>query len=86
MRVLFYTNIPTPYRLDFFNLLGQSFDLTVVFTQHRSNSVGWAQGNEDIRNFKAVFLSDTIISPTTVYNTGKQADGLHTSENKLKRI
>lgn len=56
MKVLFYTNIPTPYRLDFFNLLGQSVELTVVFTLHRSANVGWVHTDDDIRNFKAFFL------------------------------
>ena len=58
MKVLFYTNIPTPYRLDFFNLLGQHVELTAVFTQHRSENVGWIQGREHIRNFQAIFLCD----------------------------
>jgi len=59
MRVLFYTNLPSPYRVDFFNLLGQSVELTVVFTAHRNQNTGWVQGNEDIRNFKAIFLCDS---------------------------
>ena len=64
MKVLFYTNLPSPYRVDFFNLLGQSVDLTVVFTEHDSvlqsgiKNVGWVRGDENIRSFKAIFLCD----------------------------
>ena len=56
MKVLFYTNLPSPYRVDFFNLLGKSVELTVVFTERRSQNVGWVQGGEHIGDFKAVFL------------------------------
>ncbi|HOP09954.1 MAG TPA: glycosyltransferase family 4 protein [Oscillospiraceae bacterium] len=64
MTILFYTNLPSPYRVDFFNLLGQSVDLSVVFTDHRSQKVGWIQGDENIRNFKAIFLCDSTVSHT----------------------
>ena len=30
MKVLFFTNIPVPYRMDFFNELGKYCDLTVL--------------------------------------------------------
>lgn len=56
MKVLFMTNIPSPYRVDFFNEWGKYCDLTVTFTDrfyaHRDKS--W----QDFRfeNFKGVFL------------------------------
>ena len=62
MRVLFVTNYPSPYRVDFFNLLGKYVDLTVAFTEkieaqkHRSSK--WF--NEDYSGFKAVFLNSQI--------------------------
>ena len=31
MKILFLTNIPSPYRVDFFNELGKLCDLTVLF-------------------------------------------------------
>ena len=34
MKVLFLTNYPVPYRIDFFNELGKLCDLTVLFEQH----------------------------------------------------
>ncbi len=34
MRVLFFTNLPSPYRVEFFNLLSEHCDLTVVYERH----------------------------------------------------
>ena len=31
MKILFLTNIPSPYRVDFFNELGKLAELTVLF-------------------------------------------------------
>lgn len=56
MKVLFMTNIPSPYRVDFFNELGKFCDLTVTFTKksfkHRDKS--WQ--NFNFKNFKGIFL------------------------------
>ena len=60
MKVLFITNYPSPYRVDFWNLLGQSVDLTVSFTSspkdqtHRSSK--WFNLNYD--HFRPVFLEN----------------------------
>ncbi len=59
MKVLFITNYPSPYRVDFWNLLGQKVDLTVTFTskpeqqKHRDSS--WF--NTNYKYFNAVFLT-----------------------------
>ncbi len=59
MKVLFITNYPSPYRVDFFNLLGQQCDLSVCFLntpeeqKHRSDK--WF--NTDYSGFKAIFLN-----------------------------
>ena len=61
-RVLFLTNYPSPYRVDFFNQLGRSVDLTVLFTaevseqKHRDRA--WF--NENYSGFHAVFLMNSI--------------------------
>lgn len=56
MRVLFLTNIPSPYRIKFFNELAKYCDLTVVFEmiQAKNRDENWKSG-EDFR-FKAVFM------------------------------
>ena len=36
MRVLYLANIPSPYRVDFFNELGKKCELTVLFETQNS--------------------------------------------------
>lgn len=61
MRVLYITNIPSPYRIDFFNALGKRCDLTVLFERKS------ALDREDIwlkkqaKNFKAEFLKGILV-------------------------
>lgn len=56
MKVLFITNVPAPYRVDFFNELGKSVDLTVVFERDnaKSRNKDWVSSN--FINFKYTFL------------------------------
>ena len=60
MRVLFVTNIPVPYRIDFYNELGKKVDLTVVFEAKGAADQGikFNYNFDEIKNFKAIFLSD----------------------------
>lgn len=57
MRVLFLTNIPSPYRVDFFYELGKYCDLTVIFERKhaldRNNE--WTSNNNT--TYKSVFLN-----------------------------
>lgn len=55
-KVLFTTNIPVPYRIDFYNELGKYVDLTVTFERHsaKSRDAKWL-GNKFL-NFKGIFL------------------------------
>lgn len=56
MRVLFLTNVPSPYRVDFFNKLGDLCELTVLFESDKAknrNCEWMAKGN---KNFKSVFM------------------------------
>lgn len=56
MKVLFLTNIPSPYRVDFFNAWGKLCDLTVTFegTYSKERDTNWKASR--ITNFKALFL------------------------------
>lgn len=54
MKVLFLTNIPSPYRVDFFNELGKYCELTVLYERKKADNREWIS-NKNI-NFKAVFL------------------------------
>ncbi len=55
-KVLWLTNIPSPYRVNFFNELGKYCDLTVLFEKRGSDErdESWLKFNTD--NFKPVFL------------------------------
>lgn len=52
---LFITNIPSPYRVTFWNMLGQQADVTVVFERRSASDrdANWQDVNSD--NFEAIF-------------------------------
>lgn len=58
MKVFFLTNIPSPYRVDFFNELGRHCDLTVVFETQKAahRNKNWLSDNYD--NFSVDFLNN----------------------------
>lgn len=77
MKIIWITNLPSPYRVDFFNLLGQKIKLHVIFERSESNNrkQGWVKlGNE---NFKSIYLvgiklkSDHIISFGSLFRISK---------------
>lgn len=55
-KVLFLTNIPSPYRVDFFNDLGKYVDLTVLFEIETSTERDESWGNYSFQNFKGIVL------------------------------
>ena len=56
MKILFLTNIPSPYRVDFFNELGKISDLTVVFEKVSSTVRDASWKRFDASSFKPVFM------------------------------
>ena len=56
MRVLFITNIPSPYRVDFFSALGKFCDLTVVYELEKATNrnVTWKGEKKD--TYKEIVL------------------------------
>lgn len=65
-KILFLTNIPAPYRIDFFNALGRRCELTVLFEARRAAGIRFNWNEDSIRHFKAVFLSDGEINEQKV--------------------
>ncbi|MBR3681669.1 MAG: glycosyltransferase [Clostridia bacterium] len=57
MRLLFVSNIPSPYRVDFFNELGKECDLTVCFEGECATDRNEAWKAQDAYNFNAVYLN-----------------------------
>ena len=65
-KVKFITNIPSPYRLIFFNQLGKLVDLTVVFEAERNYSLNKKWYTDNIKDFKAIFLKKGAIEEKKV--------------------
>lgn len=55
LKVLFLTNVPSPYRVDFFNALGELCELTVLFETKTAKSRNEAWIADYIENFKAMY-------------------------------
>lgn len=68
MKVLFITNVPSPYRVDFFNEIGKYVDLTVLFERNNAKSRNDEWMSNNFKNFKYHFLKgieygdDAVIS------------------------
>lgn len=62
MKVLFITNIPAPYRIDFYNELGKNIDLTVIFEAKSAEGIRFNWNIDNIKNFEAIFLSEGNIN------------------------
>ncbi len=62
MKVLFMTNIPSPYRVDFFNELGKYCDLTVAFTSTSASHRDTSWQSFSFNHFKGMFLKGKTFS------------------------
>lgn len=56
MRVLWLTNIPSPYRVEFFNELGKLCELTVLFEKKGADDRDDSWKNFSAKHFTSVFL------------------------------
>lgn len=61
MKVLWLTNIPSPYRVDFFNELGKECELTVLFEKSHSSERDDIWKNYKFENFKGIILGGKSI-------------------------
>ena len=62
MKVLFLTNIPSPYRVDFFGELAKYCDLTVLYEMGSATDrdVEWFRADRDNGTYQSVFLKPII--------------------------
>lgn len=68
MKVMFLTNIPSPYRVKFWDMLGKRCELTVVFESYNESNRQW-----DVQvgtNFKSVFLKGFSVATQFHINPG----------------
>lgn len=68
MKVMFLTNIPSPYRVAFWDMLGKKCELTVVFESFNESNRLW-----DVQmgtNFKSVFLKGISVATQFHINPG----------------
>lgn len=65
MKVLFLTNVPSPYRVDFFNMLGKYCELTVLFEKSASDERDDFWKQYYFENFKGIVLNGLKITTDT---------------------
>ena len=70
MKVLFVTNVPSPYRVDFFNELGKMCDLTVVFEKKTSDERDKSWSEYSFSNFNGIFVKGKSINTDTAICIG----------------
>lgn len=56
MKILFCTNIPSPYRIDFFNVLGTHCDLTVCYERHSASDRDAKWVGSSAKTYNEVYL------------------------------
>ena len=56
-KILYMTNLPVPYKIDFFNELGKNMDLTVVFERRTASDREDSWLSSSFFNFKAMFIN-----------------------------
>lgn len=71
MKVLYFTNIPVPYRMDFFNELGELCNLTVLMETETANKLNseWMK-DHSVKTFKYVVLPQIGNESKTRINYG----------------
>jgi len=59
-KVFIQTNIPVPYKVDFYNELGKTCDLTVVFEARRIKNQKFNWNDDRKQHFHAIYLNDML--------------------------
>ena len=61
MKILFVTNLPSPYRVDFFNEFGKLCDLTVIYERKTASD-----RDKNWKGDKALFYEESYIKPILI--------------------
>ena len=70
MKILYLTNLPSPYRVDFFNELGKNCDLTVLFERRYAKDRNKSWLNNSAVSYKEVYLAGIEIGNETALSLG----------------
>lgn len=70
MKILYLVNIPSPYRVDFFNELGKLCDLTVLFEREYSKDRKKNWHNYNFNNFNGIILKGLNFIKNNSFNFG----------------
>lgn len=70
MRVLFMSNIPSPYRVAFFNELGKMCELTVTFEGQTATDRNEKWKAERVNNFQAIYLKGVRVTSDSFFCPG----------------
>lgn len=68
MKICYLTNIPSPYRVDYFNELGKYCELTVFFEKKRSNERNEEWNHDKFKTFQGVFLDGISVTADTAFS------------------
>ncbi|WP_313552507.1 glycosyltransferase family 4 protein [Aerococcus sp.] len=68
LSILYLTNIPSPYRVSFFNELGKLCDLTVIFERFQSTEREKDWHDYNFETFKAIFLKGIKVSSNKAFD------------------
>ena len=69
-KILFITNVPAPYMVDFFNLLGKKTNLTVIFEKSHSKERNSTWEKHNFNNFSGIQLNGFSTSPDSAFSPG----------------
>ncbi len=83
LKVLFIVNIPSPYRVTFFNELGKNCDLTVLFEKEAASDRDDSWKQYTFENFKGIFLKGISLGAATALCFGVKK---HLKKNKYDVI
>ena len=68
IEVLWITNIPSPYRVDFFEGLGKKVVLTVLFEKSKSDERDDSWIQDSFNNFNAIIFNGINIRTDSSFN------------------
>ncbi|MCH1940217.1 glycosyltransferase family 4 protein [Holdemania massiliensis] len=89
-KILWLTNLPAPYRIEFFNQLGKYVELFVIFEGNRSEDRDANWFNYDFKNFESLFLENdykkNIISIRKVLKSRKFTWAFNTDYSSINGL